>query len=83
MSQTSLMIEKSSERCTMTKEIELSISCRDCVRRGTPDCSDCLVTFVLGEEPDALNLTGDEAQVVQLFTAEGLVPTLKFHPVVR
>jgi hypothetical protein len=53
------------------------------VRRGTPDCSDCLVTFVLGEEPDALSLTEDEAQVVQLFTAEGLVPTLKFHPVVR
>jgi hypothetical protein len=67
----------------MTKEIELSISCRDCVRRGTPDCSDCLVTFVLGGEPDALNLTEDEAHVVQLFTAEGLVPTLKFHPVVR
>jgi hypothetical protein len=83
MSQTSLMIDISSERCTMPKEIELSISCRDCVRRGTPDCSDCLVTFVLGEEPDALNLTEDEVQVVQLFTAEGLVPTLKFHPVVR
>jgi hypothetical protein len=77
------MMERSSERCIMTKEIELSISCRDCVRRGTPDCSDCLVTFVLGEEPDALSLTEDEAQVVQLFTAEGLVPTLKFHPVVR
>ena len=83
MSQTSLMMERSSERYIMTKEIELSISCRDCVRRGTPDCSDCLVTFVLGEEPDALSLTEDEAQVVQLFTAEGLVPTLKFHPVVR
>jgi hypothetical protein len=67
----------------MTKEIELSISCGDCVRRGTPDCSDCLVTFVLGGEPDALNLTEDEVQVVQLFTAEGLVPTLKFHPVAR
>jgi hypothetical protein len=53
------------------------------VRRGTPDCSDCLVTFILGEEPEALNLTEDEAHVVQLFTAEGLVPTLKFHPVVR
>jgi hypothetical protein len=83
MSQTSVKVDTSNERCIMTKEIELSISCRDCVRRGTPDCSDCLVTFVLGGEPDALNLTGDEAQVVQLFTAEGLVPALKFHPVVR
>jgi hypothetical protein len=83
MSQTLVKVDSSSERCTMTKEIELSISCRDCVRRGTPDCSDCLVTFVLGEEPEALSLTQDEVQVVQLFTAEGLVPTLKFHPVVR
>ncbi|MGB8178820.1 MAG: hypothetical protein WCF63_01485 [Acidimicrobiales bacterium] len=65
----------------MTKEIELSISCHDCVRRGTPDCSDCLVSFVLGEEPDELVLTEDEAAVVQLFTAEGLVPTLRYKPV--
>ncbi|HEY1825272.1 MAG TPA: hypothetical protein VGG21_04845 [Acidimicrobiales bacterium] len=63
----------------MSREIELSISCNECVRRGTPDCSDCLVTFVLGGEPDALVLTEDEANVVQLFTAEGLVPTLKYH----
>jgi hypothetical protein len=83
MSQTSVKVDSSNERCSMTKEIELSISCGDCVRRGTPDCSDCLVTFVLGGEPDALNLTEDEVQVVQLFTAEGLVPTLKFHPVAR
>ncbi|HEV3267813.1 MAG TPA: hypothetical protein VGZ68_05370 [Acidimicrobiales bacterium] len=63
----------------MTKEIELSISCNDCVRRGTPDCSDCLVTFVLGETPDELVMTSQEVEVVQLFTAEGLLPTLKYH----
>ncbi|HEV3186801.1 MAG TPA: hypothetical protein VGZ04_02020 [Acidimicrobiales bacterium] len=63
----------------MTKEIELSISCNDCVRRGTPDCSDCLVTFVLGETPNELVMTSHEAEVVQLFTAEGLLPTLKYH----
>ena len=63
----------------MTKEIELSISCNDCVRRGTPDCSDCLVSFVLGETPDELVMTAKEVEVVQLFTAEGLLPTLKFH----
>jgi hypothetical protein len=37
----------------------------------------------LGEEPEELVLTEEEAQVVQLFTAEGLVPSLKYHPVVR
>ena len=42
---------------TMSNEIELSISCNDCVRRGTPDCADCLVSFVLGEEPDELVMT--------------------------
>jgi len=67
----------------MSKEIELSISCNDCVRRGTPDCSDCLVTFVLGETPDELVMTAREAEVVRLFTAEGLLPTLKFHRTVN
>lgn len=64
----------------MSKEIELSISCHECVRRGTPDCSDCLVTFILGETPEALVLSANEAKVIELFTAEGLLPTLKFHP---
>lgn len=67
------------ERCEMNNEIELSISCHDCVRRGTPDCADCLVTFVLGEEPDRLAMTPSDAEVVQLFTAEGMLPRLKFH----
>lgn len=81
MSHSAAKVEPSSERDTMRKDIEVSISCHDCVRRGTPDCSDCLVTFVLGEEPEALVLTEAEAQVVDLFTSEGLVPTLKFDRV--
>jgi hypothetical protein len=64
----------------MSKEIELSISCHECVRRGTSDCSDCLVTFILGETPEELRMSASEAQVIQLFTAEGLLPTLKYHP---
>jgi hypothetical protein len=70
-------------RHIMTKEIELSISCHDCVRRGTSDCADCLVTFVLGETPDEMVLSEDDADVVEMLTAEGLLPTLKFHPVRR
>jgi hypothetical protein len=34
---------------------------------------------VLGETPDELVMTAKEVEVVQLFTAEGLLPTLKFH----
>lgn len=64
----------------MTTNYELSISCTDCVRRGTPDCADCLVTFVLGGEPDELVMSGVDVDVVELFTAEGLLPTLKFEP---
>lgn len=63
----------------MSNEIELSISCHECVRRGTPDCADCLVSFVLGEVPDELVMTADEADVVQLFTSQGMMPRLKFQ----
>ncbi len=63
----------------MTNDIELSISCHECVRRGTPDCADCLVSFVIGEVPDELVMTSLDADVVQLFTAQGMIPRLKFH----
>jgi len=67
------------ERCEMTSDIEFSISCNDCVRRGTLDCADCLVSFVLGETPDELVMTSRDAEVVQLFTAQGMIPRLKFQ----
>ena len=63
----------------MASGIELSISCTDCVRRGTPDCEDCLVSYVLGEKPDELVMTTRDAEVVQLFTAQGMMPRLKFR----
>ena len=63
----------------MTNEVEVSISCEDCVRRGTPDCSDCLVSFVVGSTPDELTLSDRDAQVVALFTAEGMVPALRYR----
>ncbi len=67
----------------MVQKIELSISCQDCVRRGTPDCSDCLVSFVLGGPPEAMELTAQDADVVELLTSGGLLPTLKFDRVER
>ncbi len=63
----------------MASGIEFSISCNDCVRRGTNDCADCLVSFVLGETPDELVMTSTDAQVVQLFAAQGMIPRLKFQ----
>ena len=41
--------------------------------------ADCLVSFVLGEEPDELVMTAEEADVVQLFTSQGMMPRLKFQ----
>jgi hypothetical protein len=63
----------------MNNGIELSISCNDCLRRGTPDCADCLVSFVLGDVPDELVMTTSDADVVQLFTSQGMLPRLKFQ----
>ena len=63
----------------MNNGIELSISCNDCVRRGTADCADCLVSFVLGDVPDELVMTTSDAEVVQLFTSQGMMPRLKFQ----
>jgi hypothetical protein len=78
MSQALVRVE-GDERCGMASGIELSISCNDCVRRGTPDCADCLVSFVIGEKPDELVMTTRDADVVQLFTAQGMMPRLKFQ----
>lgn len=63
----------------MGQDIEITISCEACVRRGTPDCSECLVSFVLGEAPDELTMSEGDAKVFDLFSAEGLVPTLKYR----
>lgn len=62
-------------------EIELAISCSECVRRSTPDCQDCLVTFVLGETPDQLEMNSEDAHIIELFNAEGLLPRLRYRGV--
>lgn len=67
----------------MGQDVELSISCQDCVRHSTPDCGDCLVSFVLGETPEQLVMNERDAQVIELFTSEGLVPTLKYRATPR
>ncbi len=63
----------------MGSSIEVSISCSECVRRHTPDCAECLVSFVLGGEPEHLEMSGPEADVVALLTNEGMMPRLRFE----
>ncbi len=59
--------------------IEVSISCGDCVRRSTPDCEDCLVSYVLGDQPETLTMSAELADVAGMLSREGLVPRLKFR----
>ena len=63
----------------MNRNVEVSISCRDCVRQSTPDCADCLVSFVLGGDPDQLTMTAEDVSVVELLTAQRLVPRRRFR----
>lgn len=62
-------------------DIELSISCSDCERRSTPDCEDCLVTFVLGDRPEELTFDTELAEMATLLSSHGMIPRLKFHRV--
>ena len=64
----------------MEQRVEVAISCEGCVRRGTPDCADCLVTHVVGGPPDELVMTAEESDVVELLTKGGLLPRLRYAP---
>lgn len=59
----------------------LTISCSDCVMRDTPACEDCIVTFIVGRQPeDALVIDVAEARAVKLLAGAGLVPGLRHAP---
>jgi hypothetical protein len=58
----------------------LTIECDQCVLRNTDACSDCLVTFVLGREPDdAVVIDADEARAVRMLERAGLLPSLRYQ----
>ena len=47
--------------------------------RGTAACDDCVVSFLLGREPDdAVVIDADEARAMRMLQRAGLVPTLRF-----
>jgi hypothetical protein len=68
----------------------LTISCDECALQCTAACADCVVTFVLRADDRAvaardhdvqegLVLDCDQARVVRLLGAAGLVPELKYQ----
>ena len=57
----------------------IAISCDECRLQGTAACGDCLVSFVIGRDPDdALVIDADEAREVRRLATAGLVPALRF-----
>jgi hypothetical protein len=55
-----------------------TISCDECAMQCTTACNDCVVTYLLDEQHPHL-LDPEQARVVQLFGAAGLVPRLRYH----
>jgi hypothetical protein len=58
----------------------LTIDCERCTLQGTDACDDCVVTFLLGREPDdAVVIDADEARAMRMLERAGLVPSLRFN----
>jgi hypothetical protein len=57
----------------------LTISCDECSMQATQVCEGCVVTFVLDRADGRLELDDDEAHVLELFGAAGMVPLLQFR----
>lgn len=57
----------------------ITVSCDDCRLQDTDACADCLVSFVLGRDPDdAVVIDAVEARAVRMLAGAGLVPSLRF-----
>ena len=55
-----------------------TIDCADCAHRNTSVCEDCVVSFIVGREPeDALVVDADEARAVRLLERAGLLPGIR------
>ena len=55
-----------------------TVDCAECTHRHTHVCDDCVVSFIVGREPeDALVVDADEARAVRLLERAGLVPGVR------
>jgi hypothetical protein len=63
----------------------LTISCDECSMQCTSACGDCVVTYLLSDANeqavggDLVELDRDQARIVELFGAAGMVPNLRFR----
>jgi hypothetical protein len=59
----------------------LRIDCDECVAQHTDACQDCVVTFLLGREPDdAVVVDVNEIRALKLLGNADLVPPLRHRP---
>jgi hypothetical protein len=55
-----------------------TIDCAECAHRHTPVCDDCVVSFIVGRQPeDAVVVDVEEARAVRLLHDAGLVPGVR------
>jgi hypothetical protein len=65
-------------RPTGPRDESFTIDCADCLHRGTSTCDDCVVSFIVGRQPDdAVVVDADEARAVRLLEHAGLVPGVR------
>jgi hypothetical protein len=61
-----------------TDEGAFTVDCAECTHRHTQVCDDCVVSFIIGREPeDALVVDAAEARAVRLLEQAGLVPGVR------
>lgn len=56
----------------------MSISCDDCRMQHSSACDDCVVSFIVGRQPDdAVVINVDEVRAVRLLAGAGVLPGLR------
>jgi hypothetical protein len=55
-----------------------TIDCADCCHQQTSVCDDCVVSFIVGRQPeDAVVVDAEQARAVRLLERAGLVPGVR------
>jgi hypothetical protein len=55
-----------------------TVDCAECMHRHSSVCDDCVVTFIVGRQPDdAIVVDADEARAVRMLEQAGLVPGIR------
>lgn len=58
----------------------MRIDCGECAMEGTEQCRDCVVTFILDRDGDAVVIDAEEARALRALGDAGLVPVLRLTP---